>query len=413
MNDITEKREHLMEIGKHLGQEYTEMIEGLDDANVEELFNEHQDLMDCLPEMAEESRSESSKKLLELPSNRPVVMMPPKEFVDSINESKELLEGKMIPATVTVDPITGTHAIDPNIHEDLHVSDVTISDIIDGKELNPSDLKDTFKYSLGDDITEAEVLEIIAFVNRVQKEKPKYLYPLLPNVIKRAIDETIPKNADIRAREFAAFQFYDMIKKEIIIDKQFIELEETIKKELNVPSITDMYMDHIKDVMEVKMLEKADELSESNPEKAETLRAISRAFTDSYEFTTIKSKINNKAGRLNRELNKELKDYHHHCKKFNAMYKPSKFIITDIRKLAFILDRKLPEDISMDSIKKFVMLLCKVFRNMDPENIVQHTLMYYTCRLIESLDHIDATKTEFTNKLINNISEVIRSIEQN
>lgn len=413
MIETNKQREILQGIANELGEEYKALVDEFSDEQVEKMFREELSDIEIATELTEEARSELSKKLLQLPSNsNSVLVMPPEDYVQSLNESKEKYDGVPIPAKVTVDPVTGKHTYDlMDIIDDKIDTEITLEDIIDEKDNLPNDrYLNTIKTSLGGDIEDSDILEILEFISKVQKEKPKKIYPILPESIKKIINETIPVY-NPQHYEMAAREFFNMLNLELSMDKQFIELEEAIKNEVQIPDMTDMYLDHIKDVMEIEIHKRADKLDEIAPEKAKILRDISAAFTDAYTYKTIIDKINNKKKIINKELTKELADYDHYCKKFNAKYKHSKFNISDIRQILYILDRKLPSDISIDSIKKFIILFCKVTRTMTPDNLVHHTYMYYTTRLLEALDHIDSPKTEMSKTIIENITNVIRMIE--
>lgn len=204
-----------------------------------------------------------------------------------------------------------------------------------------------------------------------------------------------------------------MIKNELFIDSEFIELEKAIAKEMDIPNIMDMYLDHITEAIEVDIYEKAIEIQDVEPEKAKKMFDMVDAFKDAYQYTTLKEKIGNKGGIVNKQLTKDIKKYDRLCNKFNAKYKSSKYVMSDIRGILYILDRKLPDDIDLDSIKKFIVLFINIARKKDIKNISHHTFMYYTVKLIESLDHIDSDETVMKDKIINNIIEVISLIEEN
>ena len=78
--------------------------------------------------------------------------------------------------------------------------------------------------------------------------------------------------------------------------------------------------------------------------------------------------------------------------------------------LESILDRNLPSYINMDDIRKFLITFCKYCRNFKPENIVEHTFMYYFIMNIRTLDIYnkdDEKDNEFYKKFINNIVSFI------
>lgn len=385
----------------------------MDKENAAEAINNlSPEQVDLLFEALSSEKSESSEKLSKLPSNTTNVLeIPSKEYLDSISESKERLDGVPIKATMNIDPITGLSSIstDP---DSIPVADRSISELVDMDNPDTEKLKDTLTAAVGPDLSDVDILEILSFLKKVEDEKPKKLYNLLPRSIKKAIDDAFKYETHKDAKEFAAREFYNMIYSEIKVDKEFMELDEMIKKEMEIPDITDMYLDYIREVMEDKLLEKANVVEKESVEKAEILRRMSASFTDSYTYTTLRNKIMNKRGIINKQLTKELKNYDSYCNKINAMYKHSNFIITDVRTLLYILDRKLPDDIHINSIKKFIILLFQICRNKDISKLEDHTYIYYSTKLIQSLDHIDSPKTDMSITILKNIIEIINLIEE-
>lgn len=398
---IKDQQNEAMEIASALGEDYKDIVGEMS-------FDEIQDLFST----TEEERSESSKKLSKLPSNtNSVLEMPTQEYLDSIKESKNMYEGIATQATVSIDPVTGLQKI-TDTGDTLEIADRSISELVDINNPDTNNIKDTLSGTLGSDLSDPDIIEILTFMRTVEQNPPKKLYNILPRAIKEVIDSSCKSMPQPDIKEIAAREFYNMIYSELRVDKEFLELDEMIKKEMDLPDIADMYLDYIKDIMEQDLLKKADIVESQSEEKAEILRKMSAAFTDSYTYETLRRKIGNKKSIINKQLTKELKDYDKYCLKINAMYKHSNFIIVDTRSLLYILDRKLPEDIHIDSIKKFIILLFQICRNKDISKIEDHTYIYYSTKLIQALDHIDSPKTDMSTTIVQNITDIIRLIEE-
>lgn len=391
----------IKKIAEALGEGYVEEVETMTDEELKSISDSLKD-----------NKSETSEKVLDLPSNNSILKMAPEGYMDSINESKKEFADKAIESTLVTDPMTGKVAVLDNDFDDM-LADASLNDILDDTiPENIAKSKSILKDNLNIDLSEENLLELLAFIRKVEDGKVPKIYPELPLVIKDIIDDTTKMTPDMQTKEFMAREFYSMIRRELLIDSEFIELEKAIAKEMDIPNIMDMYLDHITETMEVNIYNKAVEIQETEPDKALQLFGMVDAFKDAYMYTTLKEKVSNKKGIINKELTKDLKRYDKLCSKFNAKYKSSKYVMTDIRTLIYILDRKLPNEIPMDSIKKFILLFIKISRNKEVENIADHTFMYYTAKLIEALDHIDSDETKMKDIIINNITEVINIIEE-
>lgn len=318
---------------------------------------------------------------------------------------------KEIQGSISIDPILGTSMVDT---KPFKVEDISLSDILDEAEKKPEDFKDTFQYMFGE-VSEKELLEILDFIKKVEKEKPKKLFNLLPRVIKNAIYETVDnKRPSMNELETMAHTFYNMCVSELKTDKAFIDLDTALSKELDElknPDYMKIYLDHIRDVMENKLEESAKRIEGEFPEKAKIFRGISKSFKDAYTYERLIKKIQTKGKIIQKELKKEIKNFNHLAKKINAKYIHSKFIIIDTQSLPFILNRKLPEKYTVDDITMFLTLLLKSFRKLNPDNMVDHSYIYYGIKCIASLDEIKADDHEFKNEIINNICNVIEMIK--
>lgn len=322
----------------------------------------------------------------------------------------ELLEGE---ALVEINPVTGEQVIIGSADGKTE-NDVTISDIVDGTDediLNSVTIKkETYsklnEYGLTNEETEQFTSVIL---RRLQGEKFS-IYKELPIKIKNMVRSMCGSN-NINQLQACSEIVVDQFISELKIEQEFVDFQDSLKKEIGSLDMMNAYDEYIKETMEDKILEKANQLEATEPEKAKTLREISQAFKDSYDFTTMKKALNENWKEA-RRLDKEIKKYDRYCTEFNYKYKNSKFKINDIKLIAHSLDRAFKGEVSISTIKKFVVLFCRITRNMNPNNVVEHSYMYYTIKNILSLDYMQIDSEAYKN-IVKQIHKVISYIERN
>lgn len=312
-----------------------------------------------------------------------------------------------------INPITGEQKIIGTAGQAQPKAEVSVSNIVDGDDINKLESasinEDTLSKLNEMGLSEEDTAVLTRIIIRRMNNEKFSMYKELPQSIKNIVRSMCGSN-NITQLQACSEIVIDQFISELKIEQEFIDLQDTIKKEMNIPDLVDMYGDYLKESMEIKLLEKADELESTAPDKAQTLREISAAYSDSYTFARqLKAFYNNE--KECRRLDKELKKYDRYCTDFNYKYKNTKFKINDIKLVAHTLDRLFKDEVSIVSIKKFVILLCRITRNMDSNNVVEHSFMYYSVKNILSLDYIDIN-SELYITLKNNIKEVIDLIEK-
>lgn len=323
------------------------------------------------------------------------------------------LESEIV--NVSVDNDTGELKYMDQNRDPLKNTDLPVSDIATGElekkndELSKEALEDAVN---SHDLNDEEAQQFISVLLKYQSGIKFNIYEEIPDPIKKYVDSFVQAAAregkQVTKNQVAKFLLDEFIS-ETRSNKEFVDFQSAIEKELQIPSITDLYTEHIREIMEGKLLESADNLEAEYPDKAKALRDISSMFTDSYQFGIMKSTlVNNKKAR--NKIRESEKEYNKYCNAFNARNMSTIVKINDVFMVAKTLNRVLPDDISLEDIKKFVVLFCKTCEQLDVTNTVHCSYMYYTIKNIISLDYAAEAKTEFSQTLINNIIDTIKYI---
>ena len=219
------------------------------------------------------------------------------------------------------------------------------------------------------------------------------------------------------------------------MEQSLIDLEKALDESLKIPSVMDMYSEHIRQVMEEKIPEVVEELKETDPEKADLLNEVKRMFTLSYNFGFAREQY-----LLDSKLRKAIRRHEVEFKRsidlFNYQNEKSNFKMNDASHVPIVLTELLitgpyreadlyddaGEDVPKDiqdlidmnikkaDIEKFCILIFRSCRGIDPMAVDSAAYMYYLVRNIIALRHTKEAKTSFAAELINNICNTITFI---
>lgn len=391
---------------KKITQDYDKLLMGKIEEIDQKDYLEDGDV-DELLDVLSKAKSDKAKKLDNLPGNN-LLKPVSEEYKQSIEDSKTLYgDGEY--ANVMINPQTGASiAMTMGEGKSKIDDESTIIDIFEEKKYEIGTDED--KQALIDTgLSEEDAAELLNILIDYEKDKSIKIYDRLPQSIKMMIMNTAPDEFkyDKKAKEMFAKDMIEHFRSEIVIDKEFTDLQTSLANEMEFPDLISSYTLHIKNIMEVELINKANEVQEQNPELSDRLRKISETYKDTYTFKRIIKKINNKSN-IKKELDKQLKDYPKIVKKFSAKYAHSKFTIDSISLVVGTLDRHLDrEKYEYQILLKFVILFCNICKGYDNNNPFEHTYMYYTIKNILSLDNVSAKDTEFYKEIIENISSVL------
>lgn len=219
------------------------------------------------------------------------------------------------------------------------------------------------------------------------------------------------------------------------MEQSLIDLEKALDESLKIPSVMDMYSEHIREVMEEKIPEVVEELKETDPEKADLLNEVKRMFTLSYNFGFAREQYLSDS-KLRKAIRRHEVEFKRSIDLFNYQNEKSNFKMNDASHVPTVLMELLitgphresalytnaGEDIPQDirrlldmkvtevDIQKFCILIFRSCRNIDPMAVDSAAYMYYLVRNIIVLRHTKEAKTSFAAELINNICNTITFI---
>lgn len=335
---------------------------------------------------------------------------------------KEIIEGKIDDST---DLVSAT--VEKYPEADVSLFDLDGDQIVQNTdELPKNEIAEAARNNY--DLSDEEVLKLLDVMSNMKKDNNYPIYKNLPEKLKDVIKEIALKNG-IPASNFNMLA--RMIMNEFVDDANlqsaFIDLEKALNDALKIPSVVDIYTDHIKTVMEENIPAMIEEIKDDYPEKAKLLGDVRERFIKSYTYELAKESYENNARirkavrRYDMEIKRALDD-------FNFKNEKSNFKMNDVREMPDVLVHILIEEpktikdeedcpeyvqkaidskITEADIKKFCVMLCKSCENMDAKSLLDATYMYYMMKNIIVLKYSKETKTAFAAELINNICDTI------
>lgn len=322
-----------------------------------------------------------------------------------------------------------TAVVDTMPSMDIDIFNAEDEDAIN-KELDSKAIENAKRtFELSDD----ETYQLLTVIGEMRKNDKYPVYKNLPEAIKSIVRQLMTdQNIPISETNTVARLIMNEFINDAGIEQAFIDLQKSIDDALNIPSISDIYTEHTRTVMEKNIPEMIEQIKDEAPEKAELLAKIKDSFTKSYTFTfAIESYTNN--ARIRKAMRRYETELVKSLNEFNFRNEKSNFKMNDVTEIPKVLVNILidePEFIRSNSgtdisdsvnqiinmnitevdIAKFCILICKSCENLDPTNVVDAAYMYYMMKNIIVLKLTQEAKTDFAAELINNICETITFI---
>ena len=315
-------------------------------------------------------------------------------------------------------------------NKELSESNASIFDVAEGKGTEISDevVEDRVKDQMSAmfDLPDEEMIDFCQLINEYRKDKSSVpnVYYRMPESVKRIIQNVgVEQGVPWTEYNRVARMFMDELISQAELDDIFVDFERSLNEALKIPTLSDMYSEHTKEVMDVKIPEIIEKIKDTEPENAKTLERIRDEFHDAYSLKRLKEHVSENA-RTRKLMRRDYEKVLRFCDEFNLMNTRSKFKMPDCRSIVPALDRvlieeELPDDsriIEMDitekDVSKFIVLFCRSCMNMNADDIFDAAYMYYALKNITMLNLTNETKTPFAAELINNICDIIEFVRE-
>lgn len=407
---MTDKVEVVKKAAEMFGYGEDVVKEVIDEMEQENKLTDTQ--LDQLCNVLRESKSESSKKILQLQSNGG-------ELTEEMSSELGL---ESVDATIRVNQVTGMSTV-------IGVNENGLID--ENQNVEPVDILDMFEKDK-DKINIDRATEVLGGIYDLSENDVKIVYDIMVNNKKNVFDILPQKIKDLimagvrpeyhnnkkMIEQFTDYMISNM-KGDLLKDKAYDDLQEAITS--NMKAITNAPLEialKVKKYMEEDIINIAEKLKENgNNTKANQLIKISESYKDSYLMTRLmkprRCLIGKKRVSLNKFLESKLGDYRYYTTTFNNRYQKSSKMIQNVKDALPVLERQFP-DVYTDELKKFIILFCIESLTLKVNDWADHTFMYYFLKDIVLLETIDSDcEAEFPKEILNNIRTVIEYINNN
>ena len=350
-----------------------------------------------------------------------------REILDSDHDENHL-ETETVQCYANVDPVTGNiinllPREESNEDNDFDLDSIEAEDI----EISIDSIKSSLLETYHKELSDADIDIIYKCIKKVQ-DGGTVCYNDMPASIKTEISKSIVNMSDNRGMAGVYFgnkELRNQMAREFIntlasdaLSQEFSKVMTDLQTKIDTYGKTEISKLYSKsyakqrEVLEYETLKIADQIQDEKPNDAKILRDTSKAFHESYTYgemyKTCKETGKLKVKKFDIEKRKRI------YSEFNIKYSASTNNIKDISIVEPILKRHLPASITDEEIAKFVIIFCKYSMNMNPDNISDHTFMYYFIANIAGLDTLKRDKEKgiiFYDEIIGNIINFIDLIK--
>lgn len=304
--------------------------------------------------------------------------------------------------------------------DSIEVDDIDIEKV----EIKDETIKDITNAMFANTTLSIKDFEMIrAAVERFKKGEKFSYYTAMPEIIKTQINSSIGAEMSSKmgnfvkeGRNYMASTLLQEIVSSEVMNVATYDYQKNIRKAMDkgVKEMKeDKYWSDIKSYFMDKLPKIAEEFADKGEkDKAEKCTAIRNAFIESYTFKEMRELYAKHKIKVKKIM---LEKFKRTCMEFNVKYQKSQNIIQDVQLIERALDRHAAKKFDMVVINEFicVFILYTQMKNMDPNNIVDHTFMYYFIQNILTLDYYDKNNekdAEFHDQLINNINMFLEDI---
>ena len=350
---------------------------------------------------------------------------------EDISHLREIIENKeeVINHDPTMTSETATFRVRPDGTPDLSSpivgdgqlkeADLGIDELDKLNDINDENTEEAIKNNPMFELTDEEALNISQIVIEYKNSSNKSKFPAYSKMIS-SMQSKINKlcfqmNTPLQEAPLVARYVIEQFYKSASETEEFIDIEKSIEKVMKIPSMVDIYMDHVNETMDKKLPALAEEYAKRDPEKAKALLDIKNQYNSSYLFDRLREMYNTNASiRKKVRKNWDHNDVAKLALEANYFYSMTKFKMPDCTSIPSIIENMMehygyskndPNNIMM--INKFCVLLFACVPYLDLHDLSDASFYYYSIKNISMMAYVGEKLSEFSEELISNINITI------
>lgn len=408
------------------------------DMNEKEINEQYNKLMETT-KLTDEQIDKIAKTLDEVPEAADTIL-----YNKAISEPHETMCGEKTIGSPVVNVGTGMLVganSSLNINKDIDMDDIMDLDKIQvdytNTEITPAAVEAAIEgIATGVELDNDDILKLSELAKQKLDGKTLNWYANLPEKIKELIDQISAQgaaangNKNLKAgRQLLAGSLLDTIGAKGVMNTAQKDLnaamENTLEKlncdaENMFNAFFNMQMEQytVNYPEQADIYEKAIENGEIKDEDIskikhhiELYRGISHSFIQSYMYEDMLDAY--KSGKI--KIKKiQIDKFERTMQEFDFKYSKINIGIDTVVSIVPIIARMVGDDASPNAVKKFIVMFVNYTKNMKPENIVDHTFMYYFIKHIIStihFNHRNQDEVKFYSELTERIVNIVKMLD--
>lgn len=298
----------------------------------------------------------------------------------------------------------------PITDEDLE--DVPVSSL----EVTDEQVLTNMHNIVGEGISDNDAMVLIDIMRRYKAGEKFSVFNALPESIKIQIRKSASETGEVPRHAILEFFAKNLIND--IISDAFMSTEiNNFQEELNTYAkaagnvtgvIVDSYTDEVKEKFETGLLETADKIQESNPEKADELREIAKYFRYTHTLELVKKHIENGGDTYLNRCYKKSRKIKQYTASFNAYYEGTVPKIRDIETLAIPFRQLMVDE---ETAETLIVMLGDTCYEQPKGSLIGNIYAFYLLTGVMNIA-MSADTSDTIHEIRNNIAVLVSEVRQ-
>lgn len=328
----------------------------------------------------------------------------------------------------TVDKVTSVEGLqeamvaeskDENSDDDREMTIEEFNDVPATELSVPDDVLTSALMEKYDNVDTQDALKLIEVMNRYKSGEKFNVFEALPTSLKQAIAaEAMSVGADKATINFFAKSFINDLVNNTYLDKEIQDFNEELKEVLapmnNIAgTIMDEYSDEVYHKFTNNLEDKANEIQDTDPDKANELREVSKAFNDAISLKRV-CDIIEKTPSL---INKAYKNARDNWTSFRNEYDNKVSLVSPSpRTIQYyetgLYNTKFSKDYSPEYMRTIIVLVANtVLRAVEENTLTEHVYAYYASNAMYTIA-FTANNSEVNNIVMNALNSIFEKVDE-
>ena len=328
----------------------------------------------------------------------------------------------------TVDKVTSVEGLqeamaaeskDENSDDDREMTIEEFNDVPATELSVPDDVLTSALMEKYDNVDTQDALKLIEVMNRYKSGEKFNVFEALPTSLKQAIAaEAMSVGADKATINFFAKSFINDLVNNTYLDEEIKDFNKELKEVLapmnNIAgTIMDEYSDEVYHKFTNNLEDKANEIQDTDPDKANELREVSKAFNDAISLKRV-CDIIEKTPSL---INKAYKNARDNWTSFRNEYdKKVSLVNPSPRTIQYyetgLYNTKFSKDYSPEYMRTIIVLVANtVLRAVEENTLTEHVYAYYASNAMYTIA-FTANNSEVNTIVMNALNSIFEKIDE-